>query len=134
MPMFNDKLMRPTTPGPIRQGGMPYNPAGAMPRPAGPMPVGAGGPMRPVMGSFHDGGTVPRDGVYELEAGEKVLTHQTPTNGDEAPGGESLECKSCGTTAKDGKCPSCGSHVLVAAQPSFDVSTIKSRLTNRSGY
>jgi hypothetical protein len=48
-----------------------------------------------VMGRFHQGGTVPKDGLYELKAGEKVIP---------APEQEGLYCRSCGGSEKNGRC------------------------------
>ena len=42
---------------------------GARPVVTGPKPAAGG---QPVLGAMHEGGKVPKDGAYELQAGEKV--------------------------------------------------------------
>lgn len=42
--------------------------------PVGPEPRVGG--MAPIMGTFHQGGTVPADGAYKMKRGEKVLTKE----------------------------------------------------------
>lgn len=55
-------------PEPRTQGFNPTMPRG---NPVGPAPRGG---MAPIMGTFHQGGTVPEDGAYKMKKGEKVLT------------------------------------------------------------
>jgi hypothetical protein len=54
--------------GPIEGRPAPYQPIGTP-----NVPIGTPAPFRPILGQFHKGGKVRKDGAYVLKAGEHVV-------------------------------------------------------------